>query len=120
MHTITWKTLEGTQTDYVIIEYSLDNGQTWQEIDRSRNTGWYEWNPVSLINSNQCLIRISDLNYTLLSDTSDKAFTISQCRTKLRGDLNSDCYVDLLDFIILADEWLKCTNLFDPTCNEQQ
>ena len=117
-YTITWKIIEGTQTDYVIIEYSLNNGQTWQEIGRSRNTGWYDWDSVPLTNSNECLIRISDLDYKLVSDTSDETFTISQCRTKLKADLNGDCYVDILDFIILADDWLKCTNLFDPSCNE--
>ncbi len=117
-HTITWKVIEDTQTNYVLIEYSLDNGQTWQELGQSRNTGWYEWDPVPLTNSEECLIRISDLNNKLASDTSDKAFTISQCRTKLKADLNGDCYVDFLDFIILADNWLKCTNLYDPTCNE--
>ena len=113
-HTITWKTIEGTQTDYVIIEYSPDNGQSWQEIGRSPNTGWYELDLVPLISSNECLIRISDLDNKLFSDTSNKAFTISQCRIKLKADLNGDCYVDFLDFIILADDWLKCTSPFDP------
>ncbi len=116
-YTITWKIIEGTQTDYVIIEYSLDDGQTWQKIAQSPNTGWYDWDTIPLINSNECLIRISDLDNKLVSDTSDKAFTISQCRTKLKADLNGDCYVDFLDFIILADDWLKCTNLFDPACD---
>jgi len=119
-YTITWKVIEGTQTDFVIIEYSPDNGQTWQEITQSPNTGWYDWDTIPPINSNDCLIRISDLDNKLVSDTSDKAFTISQCLTKLKADLNGDCYVDILDFIILADEWLKCSNPFDPSCNEQQ
>ena len=117
-YTITWKVIEGTQTDYVFIEYSPDNGQTWQEIGESSNTGWYEWDPVPLTSSDECLIRISDSDNKLISDTSDKAFTISQCRKKLKADINGDCYVDLLDFIVLADDWLKCTNPFDPSCNE--
>ena len=119
-YTITWKSLEGAQTDYVLIEYSLDNGQSWQVVSSSPNTGWYEWKPIPLINSNECLIRISDLDNKLVSDTSDEAFTISQCRIKLKADLNGDCYVDILDFIILANDWLKCTNPFDASCNEQQ
>jgi hypothetical protein len=106
-YTISWKTTEGTKTNYVIIEYSLDNGQTWQEIGRSPNTGWYEWHSLPHINSNACLIRISDLNNTLISDTSDKVFSISKCRVKLKADLNGDCNVDILDFAILADYWLK-------------
>jgi hypothetical protein len=116
-YTITWKIIEGTQTENVIIEYSLDYGQTWQEIAQSPNTGWYDWNTIPLTNSDECLIRISDLDNKLVSDTSDEIFTISQCRTKLKADLNDDCYVDFLDFIILADDWLKCTNLFDPACD---
>ena len=106
-YTITWKTIEGAKADYVIIEYSLDNGSTWQEIGRSPNTGWYEWDSLPFINSNACLIRISDINNKLISDTSDKVFTISRCRIQLKADLNGDCNVDILDFAILADYWLK-------------
>jgi len=105
--TISWKTIEGTITDYVIIEYSLDNGQSWQEIDSSPNTGWYEWNSLPRISSAECLVRISDLNDTLITDTSDNVFSISKCRTQLKADLNGDCNVDILDFAILADYWLK-------------
>jgi concanavalin A-like lectin/glucanase superfamily protein len=32
------------------------------------------------------------------------------------GDLNNDCYVDLLDFGIQAGNWLECTDLNNPTC----
>ena len=106
-YTITWKKIEGTQTDYVIIEYSLDNGQTWQKIGQPPNTGWFDWHSLPHINSDACLIRISDLNNTLISDTSDKVFSISKCRGKLKADLNGDCNVDILDFAILADYWLK-------------
>ena len=106
-YTISWKTIEGTKTNYVIIEYSLDKGQTWQEIGRSPNIGWFEWNSLPHINSDACLIRISDLKKMLISDTSDKVFTISKCRSKLKADLNGDCNVDILDFAILADYWLK-------------
>ncbi|MHC4533025.1 MAG: metallophosphoesterase family protein [Planctomycetota bacterium] len=106
-YTISWKIIEGTTTDYVIIEYSIDNGQTWQEISFSPNTGWYEWDSLPHINSNECLIRISDLNDKLITDTSDNVFAISKCRTKFKADLNGDCNVDMLDFAILADYWLK-------------
>ena len=106
-YTISWKIIEGTTTDYVIIEYSLDNGSTWQEIDSSSNTGWYEWDSLPFINSNSCLVRISDLNDKLISDTSDNVFSISKCRVKLKADLNGDCNVDIIDFAILADYWLK-------------
>ena len=106
-YTISWKTIEGTKTNYVIIEYSLDNGQTWQEIGKSPNIGWFEWDSLPYINSDTCLIRVSDLNNIFINDTSDKAFTISKCRSKHKADLNGDCIVDILDFAILADYWLK-------------
>ncbi|HDS84726.1 MAG TPA: hypothetical protein ENN97_05975 [Phycisphaerales bacterium] len=34
--------------------------------------------------------------------------------TPIASDLNSDCYVDLLDFAILASEWLDCSSLDCP------
>jgi hypothetical protein len=106
-YTIKWKLIEGTQTDKVIIEYSLDNGKKWQKIGQSPNTGWYEWHSIPHVNSNTCLIRISDSNNKLISDTSDKVFEISKCRIKFEADLNGDCKVDIRDFAILADYWLK-------------
>ena len=106
-YTIKWKLIEGTQTNYVTIEYSLNNGKTWKEIGQSPNTGWHEWDSLPFINSNTCLIRISDLNNKLISDTSDKVFEISRCRTNFEAALNGDCIVDILDFAILADYWLK-------------
>ena len=32
------------------------------------------------------------------------------------ADLNQDCYVNMLDFLILANNWLDCKVLGDPTC----
>ncbi|MHC4425794.1 MAG: metallophosphoesterase family protein [Planctomycetota bacterium] len=116
-HTITWKTLEGAETDYVTIEYSSDNGQNWQEVGPWWNTGWYRWDPVPVVDSNQCLIRISNSQDVAVSDTSDETFTIFQCRKQLNGDLNGDCYVDFLDFAILAGDWLNCGNPFDASCD---
>ncbi|HBG28091.1 MAG: hypothetical protein A2Y10_16900 [Planctomycetes bacterium GWF2_41_51] len=34
----------------------------------------------------------------------------------LRGDLNFDCFIDLKDFAILANDWLKCTKPEDFRC----
>lgn len=118
-YTITWKTLEGVTIDYVTIEYSRDNGQSWENIDISWNTGSYEWN-IPLADSNQCLLRIADLQNPTLSDTSDEVFTIFQCQRQLVGDLNGDCYVNFLDFAILAENWLTCGNPFDPSCGMQE
>jgi len=116
---ITWKTLEGAEIDHVIIDYSSDDGQTWENIDICENTGSYPWD-IPLTDSNQCLLRVSDLSDPGISDTSDDVFTVFQCQQELDGDLNGDCYVNLLDFAILVGDWLKCGNPFDPSCNVQQ
>ena len=116
-YTITWKTQQGTDLDAVIIEYSADNGQSWQTIDTVENTGSYTWNPLPIAESNQCLIRIGDPLDIAISDTSDGIFTIFQCTKQLKGDLNGDCYVDFLDIAILAADWLECGNPFDAACD---
>jgi hypothetical protein len=116
-YTITWKTMEGAGIDYVTIDYSSDNGQSWQQVGSVENTGWYEWNPVPAMDSDQCLIRIADLNDAAVSDTSDETFTIFHCQKQLNGDLNGDCYVDFLDFAVLAGDWLNCGNPFDASCD---
>lgn len=115
-YAVTWKTIGGAQVDSVIIEYSIDAGQNWLQMSRQPNTGSYLWNPVPLIDSNECLIRISDAGDSTLSDVSDGTFTIFQCLKTLAGDLNGDCYVDILDFAILAGDWLQCGNPFDAAC----
>ena len=115
-YSITWKTIEGAQVDSVIIEYSTDAGQNWQQISQQPNTGSYQWDPVPPADSNQCLVRISDVRDRTISDVSDGTFTIFQCQKTLAGDLNGDCYVDLLDFAILAGDWLQCGNPFDAAC----
>ncbi len=38
------------------------------------------------------------------------------CFVKLLGDINGDCYVNLLDMAELAKNWLGCNNLMDSNC----
>ena len=116
-YNITFKTMQGTTLDTVMIEYSTDNGQNFQAIDTVINTGSYTWDPLPVVDSNQCLIRISDPANAGGGDTSDETFTIFQCNKKLRGDLNGDCYVNFLDIAILMDDWLKCGNPLDASCD---
>jgi hypothetical protein len=120
-YTIRWKTL-GADVDWVTIEYSTDNGQTWQQLARGPNTGWFEWDRVPIMDSPQCLVRVRAANgqnadISDISDISDEAFTIFECRKQMPADLNGDCYVDFRDFAILMDDWLDCGNPFDPSCN---
>jgi hypothetical protein len=115
--TIIWKTMEDIELDTVTIEYSIDGGQQFQKIETVANTGLYTWNPLPIADSNQCLIRIGDPRDVTISDTSDGPFTIFQCNKQLIGDLNNDCYVDFVDFAILAGNWLNCGNPFDASCD---
>ncbi len=39
------------------------------------------------------------------------------CPVKLPGDVNGDCYVNLLDVAVLAANWLDCNNLMDVACD---
>ncbi|MHC4213571.1 MAG: right-handed parallel beta-helix repeat-containing protein [Planctomycetota bacterium] len=61
----------------VKIEYSVDNGGGWSEVDppNTGNTGSYEW-LVPEVDSNQCLVRVSDPNNSNVGDSSDGLFTI--------------------------------------------
>jgi hypothetical protein len=118
-HLITWKTLEGVQIDYVMIEYSADYGRSWQVIGVWENTGSYLWQ-TPVVDSNQFLVRISDLQDPSIVDTSDATFTIFHCLTHLKADLNGDCYVDFVDLAILASDWLKCANPFDASCSQKR
>ncbi|MCK4886703.1 MAG: PQQ-binding-like beta-propeller repeat protein [Planctomycetes bacterium] len=72
---VEWQATESI-TD-ILIEYSIDNGQSWQEVDPPNidNTGSYDW-VVPKAQSDQCLIRISDAYDSNTVDTSDSVFTI--------------------------------------------
>jgi hypothetical protein len=115
--TITWKTTEGVELDTVTIEYSTDGGQKFRKIETVANTGLYTWDLLPITDSNQCFIRIRNPKDVTISDTSDGPFTIFQCSKQLTGDLNNDCYVDFVDFAILAGNWLECGNPFDASCD---
>jgi DNA-binding beta-propeller fold protein YncE len=114
-YTISWETCASVDVEYIVIEYSTDSGQTWQEIDIVANSGTYEWNPVPAVDSNECLVRITDISNPTVTDTSE-VFTIFQCRGPIIGDLSGDCYVDFKDLSILGLHWLDCGNPFDPDC----
>ena len=60
------------------IEYSPDNGATWQTVVGSVNAfkGRYRWT-IPSVQSTQCMIRISDSNNPSVYAISDGIFTIS-------------------------------------------
>jgi hypothetical protein len=74
--TISWN-YDNPAASYVYLEFSADNGQTWNFITYSNvtgNEGSYEWITPELT-SEQCLIRIRDYYLAFVSDTSS-LFTI--------------------------------------------
>ncbi|MFN8299565.1 MAG: hypothetical protein U0T75_10690, partial [Chitinophagales bacterium] len=72
---ITWNT--ATLYGPVYIEYSVDNGATWNIVAASAsNTGSYSWVVPNLI-TNQALIRISNVGNPSISDVSNAVFTIN-------------------------------------------
>lgn len=101
----------------VMLEYSTDNGLQWTSIVAStENDGHYEW-PIPPVNSKLCRVRVSNANELTCYDASRAVFTIDPCEMKLWADLDYDCYVNLIDMALLAQEWLDCTNPFDPNCS---
>ncbi|RLF34771.1 MAG: hypothetical protein DRN08_04115, partial [Thermoplasmata archaeon] len=75
---IVWNT-QGT-VDNVKLEYSTDGGDNWTLITESTlNTGTYSWSIPDSI-SNECRVRVSDVNDSSANDISDSNF-------KIRGNL---------------------------------
>ncbi len=75
LHDITWTS--GGDINNVIIEYSTDNGSSWQTVVQStENDGIYNWN-VPTTASDNCRVRISGSSSdTGPADTSDAVFSI--------------------------------------------
>ncbi|MBN1302663.1 MAG: VCBS repeat-containing protein [Melioribacteraceae bacterium] len=65
-----------SNVDNVKIEYSTNNGLSWITIiSNTLNDGLHLWN-IPNVNSNQCLIKISDVNNNVTNDISDVVFYI--------------------------------------------
>ena len=108
-YNIRWGT-EGNIPE-VLLEYSINNGSKWKQINIVSNTGFYKWWHIPRENSNQCLVRVSDASNPSTNDVSNDVFTIWTCT--LKADLNCDLVVNWADFSIFAGEWLNtCSNPF--------
>ncbi len=74
-YSITW-TSTGVISN-VKLEYSVDNGATWNTITSSTaNTGSYSWT-VPNIGTWRGKVRVTNVDYTSIGDTSNAAFKIS-------------------------------------------
>ena len=100
---------------YVVLEFSSNAGMSWSVIDTTENTGSYVWT-IPQVTSDQCLVRARDASDPSIYDTSDDAFTIYVCQGPVLGDVNNDCYFNIIDFALLSAKWLGCGNPLDPVC----
>jgi len=70
---ITWSA--GSDIANVLLEFSTNNGTTWDSIASVTNNGSYSWTvPVTTTNGR---IRITNTAYRTLLDSSDNVFTVS-------------------------------------------
>lgn len=110
---VSWQS-SGPVIDTVRLEYSVDDGGNWDVIiSETANTGLYDWDPIPAENSDQCLIRVSDVGGSGANDVSDGVFTIFECSEALIADLNGDCFVDMEDFTLFCQQWLEGGNPYD-------
>ena len=90
----------------VFIEYSTDNGESWQPVATTEDTGSYNWH-ITGPESGDYLIQTSDTNGYGGYDWSCNSFAVYSCLEQIAGDLNGDCVVDFEDFAIMATHWLQ-------------
>ena len=97
----------------VIIEYSTNNGLNWNTIVTMPNSGSHNW-LVPVVDSNQCLVRISKIDDPSISDTSNSVFKIESPPIHYSGGrgLPSDPYriataEDLNDIGNHKEHWNK-------------
>ena len=56
------------------------------------------------------------LNDTTVTVGDNDPFCGDENTIYLPGDLNMDCYINLLDLAVFAIDWMACTNPADPLC----
>lgn len=101
----------------VNIIYSADKGLSWIPIASNvLNTGSYEWTAPD-IDSENCIVRVSSTDNPAIVDASDSPFMIYRCLENNPADINNDCYINLQDLALLAQNWLWCRDKFNPDCN---
>ncbi|GMU86930.1 MAG: hypothetical protein AMXMBFR48_21710 [Ignavibacteriales bacterium] len=71
---ITWTSIG---VSAVTIEFTTNNGVSWSTVAGNLpSTGFYSWNPIPVVSSNNCRIRISDAVDSIPAVSSAATFTI--------------------------------------------
>jgi hypothetical protein len=79
---ITWSS-SNLPGSYVNLEYSTNNGSTWEPIINSRyNYGYYDW-VVPYVNTDKALVRITSTTNDTIVGVSDAAFTMTYPKIKV-------------------------------------
>jgi PKD repeat protein len=89
IHPITWDYLAVTS---VFIDYSLDNGSTWTQINTtavSANLGVFDWT-VPTATSTNCLVRIRNSANSSVFDVSDGNFSIGTSATPPQANFTAN------------------------------
>lgn len=98
---ITWSST-GSGIDHIRLLYSTDGGATYPDTihPSTPNTGSYTWTVPSIISSTvRVKAQAEDASDSVLAwDESDTNFTIT-----LKGDVNSDCRINILDIIRMVN-----------------
>ena len=117
MYTINWQDYrnESSCPYTYFLDYSIDGGQHWLAIDSNAVAGScsYDWT-VPDVNSQQCIIRITDTNDPNFTDTTAGYFTIHRCPT----DLNRDAFVDFVDYAVLSLNWQQSPDPCNPNSGD--
>ncbi len=110
---ITWSNTGSVGS--VLIEFSIDNGSTWSEVYPGNvgNTGSYSW-LVPIVDSEECLVRVTKVASLVVYDTSDGVFTVYECLED--GDLTGDCIINMIDLAVMANDWLDCGDPYNLAC----
>jgi hypothetical protein len=101
--------------------YTLPNGGTGYDLIASGvpNTGTYLWTAPDLpFDSDTFMIDMYDDTWGF-SDQSDAPFTVFHCLEYIPADINKDCYIDLNDLAMLAQDWLWCKDPYNSACTGQ-
>ncbi|UCD15471.1 MAG: DUF2341 domain-containing protein [Candidatus Omnitrophota bacterium] len=75
---IMWSALDYEDSYDIKLEYSLDNGQSFNTIvEKTKNTGQFLWQvPLDILSSSEVKMKVSDANDTSVYDSSDNVFEI--------------------------------------------
>lgn len=119
-YTIVWKYNSGFEKELLNTDlyYSINNGDSWQKIDinepwneivRTEDYGFYIWNPIPTVDSNQCLIHIDLYDWCIL-------WVGPSC---WKADIDWDGDVDFDDFAVLASAWqsIPGDDNWNPYCD---